>query len=70
MRLLGTRNDPITGFLTMDRGYQTEELAKQTLEWMWCAFDHCPQFANIWDENEVITKEDCEGTVYILMGFV
>jgi Plastocyanin-like domain. len=67
LRVLGQRYDPSTGFLVLDRGFQTEELANKTLEWIWCGLDHCPSFVDIWPNA---TLADCKGAVYSLMGYV
>ena len=52
----------------MDHGFQTEPLATQTLELVWCALDHCPSAA--WDVNPQATVADCESMIYTLMGYV
>jgi hypothetical protein len=67
LRVLGQRYDPSTGFLILDRGFQTEQLADQTLDWIWCGLDHCPSFVDIWPNA---TLADCKGAVYSLMGYV
>ncbi len=67
LRLMGRRFDETNGFLILDRGYQTEELAEQTLKWIWCGLDHCPSFADL---SNSPTQADCEGAIYTLMGFV
>ena len=68
LTLLGARNDPSTGFLIMDRGYQTEELATQTVDWIWCGIDHCPHMAmDVWEDA---TIQDCHSILYLLLGFV
>lgn len=56
------------GFFVMDHGYQTEELAEQTLQLIWCAMDHCPSAA--WDVAPNASLQDCEAMIYTLMGFV
>mmetsp|Transcript_52052 Transcript_52052/g.97690 ORF Transcript_52052/g.97690 Transcript_52052/m.97690 type:complete len:414 (-) Transcript_52052:72-1313(-) len=66
--LLGARNEPETGFLIMDRGYQTEELAHQTEDWIWCGMDHCPRTAqDVWNDA---TMEDCKSALHLLLGFL
>lgn len=68
LTLLGARNDPLTGFLIMDRGYQTEELATQTVDWIWCGIDHCPRMAmDVWEDA---TIQDCHSILFLLLGFV
>ena len=52
----------------MDHGYQTEALAEQTLELIWCALDHCPGPALAFDPDASVA--DCESMIYTLMGFV
>ena len=52
----------------MDRGYQTEALADATTKLIWCALDHCPHFSHDFDPSA--TLDDCESTVYTLLGFV
>ena len=67
--LLGSRDDPETGFLIIDRGYQTEALADQTHEWIWCALEHhCPSMA--WDVWPDATMQDCTSILYLLLGFI
>ena len=68
-KLLGMHNDPDTGFLIIERGYQTEELAHQTVEWIWCGLEHhCPEMArDIWDDA---TIQDCESILNLLLGFI
>jgi len=67
MRLMGRNFDNPYRFLTLDRGYQTESLANETLELIWCGLDHCPSFDDISPDSSL---SDCEGAVYTLMGFV
>jgi hypothetical protein len=67
LNVLGRRYDPTTGFLILDRGFQTEQLAEQTIDWIWCGMDHCPSFADILPNA---TLADCKGAVYSLMGYV
>lgn len=67
MRLMGRSFDNPHNFLVLDRGYQTEALANQTLQWIWCGLDHCPSFEDLSPEP---SQEDCEGSIYTLMGFV
>mmetsp|Transcript_5584 Transcript_5584/g.8577 ORF Transcript_5584/g.8577 Transcript_5584/m.8577 type:complete len:622 (-) Transcript_5584:314-2179(-) len=67
MRLLG-RTVVNNEFLVFTRGYQTEALANQTLQWIWCGLDHCPSFLDTTGNN--VTVEDCEGAIYTLMGYV
>eukprot|EP00977_Amphora_coffeiformis_P030325 scaffold46277_cov183-Amphora_coffeaeformis.AAC.1 len=52
----------------MDHGYQTEALATQTRELIWCAMDHCPDAAR--DFDPTATTADCESILYTLLGFV
>lgn len=52
----------------MDHGYQTEALAEQTLELIWCALDHCPGPALEFNPDSTIAE--CESVLYTLMGFV
>lgn len=67
LRLLGYRQSS-EGLTVMDRGYQTEELADVTTNLIWCALDHCPEFAHDFDPSASL--EDCESIVLTLMGFV
>jgi hypothetical protein len=53
----------------MDRGFQTEELATKTTELIWCALYHsCPDFVQ--DVFPGATMEECQATVWTLLGFV
>lgn len=61
-------NKDDTAVVRMERGYQTEELANITTNLVWCALDHCPHFAL--DFDAVATKQDCESTVFTLLGFL
>jgi hypothetical protein len=69
LRLLNYHQDPTTGLFIMDRGYQTEALAEQTLELIWCALEHCPTPALLELEPNATTA-DCESMIYTLLGFV
>lgn len=67
LRLLGYRQSE-EGFIVMDRGYQTEDLADITTELIWCGLDHCPQFA--YDFDPSASWENCESMIFTLLGFI
>lgn len=54
--------------VTMNRGFQTEELANETTNLIWCALDHCPSFSR--DFDPIASQNDCESTVLTLLGYV
>lgn len=86
LRLLGQTFDPETGFMKLKRGFQTEALANQTLEWIWCGLDHCPGFMDLisgtnnvdndYTNNDTALIEvqqhtaDCNATIQTLMAVV
>lgn len=61
-----------TGFVEMPFGYQTEENAEKTMEWIWCGILHCPDFydfqADGLDDTE--KERDCIGSSNLLLGFI
>lgn len=71
LTVMGYSTQPGTGFVEMPLGYQTEDIAEKTMEWIWCGMDHCPNFYDLSDGlNDDEDKRDCIGSSNLLLGFI
>ena len=82
-RLLGRRVDTDTGWIIMDRGYETDLNANITMELIKEALEHCPipEYDNDVDGGNVVVqaevnstssrkKVECRSILYTLLGYI
>lgn len=69
LKVLGHASDPVNGIVEMNLGYQTEEIANITKDWIWCGLDHCPEFYDLGGSAQNL-NDDCVGAANTLLGFI